>query len=416
VPRKSRCVSCTQPHTTVRSSWPSNFNVLPVVGKSFVDETFLVWTQNVLVKSCSLSSSFDCMVVSWLHLEESRKSHFFKNPESSSQMKNRFVSKAMASSSSHNTGIPLSTLLEWFKIRDTFFDQNWVSQNIPLALDLAADGQHPDARWLAEACAGKDVTTEGDGKRVFSALGQDDARALCFAWLLGDRRNLTSLRRSAELGFAFAQAFLAGRTRGEECFKFAQLAAAQGERDGFHMLGCCFRDGQGCEKDLDKAKENFFLASELCHVWAMNELGGLLDESDPQRWRWWGRSATLGDSWRLVSNFAKQVELFNAGSGSGGVVFAIGRALQGHVNEEARTIFGLYIADSRIGRAQQAIAFYDAQVKATKDAIRAWTLVGIHFNVVKDVRKLIAKLIWDSTRVLEMLLSFLRLDELCKGM
>jgi TPR repeat protein len=61
-------------------------------------------------------------------------------------------------------------------------------------------------------------------------------------------------------------------------------------------LGFCFRDGEGCEKDLDKAKENFLLASELGHVSAMIELGNLLDESDPQRWRWWGRAAALGDS------------------------------------------------------------------------------------------------------------------------
>jgi hypothetical protein len=40
--------------------------------------------------------------------------------------------------------------------------------------------QHPDARWLTEACAGKDVTTKEDAEAIFSALGQNDARALCF--------------------------------------------------------------------------------------------------------------------------------------------------------------------------------------------------------------------------------------------
>jgi hypothetical protein len=76
---------------------------------------------------------------------------------------------------------------------------------------------------------------------------------------------------------------------------------------------------------------------------------------------------------------------------------AIGQALQGHVNEQKRTIFSSdYRFDSRIGPAKQAIAFYDAQIKATKDAMRPWTQVGIKLKVVKDVRKLIAKLIWDS--------------------
>jgi TPR repeat protein len=218
-----------------------------------------------------------------------------------------------------------------------------------------------------------------------------------FAWLLGNQEDLAPLRRSAELGFAWAQAMLAWKTQGYEKFKFAQLAATQGERDGYYWHGRCFRDGEGCEKDLDKSKENFLRASELGQVYAMTTLGLLLDESDPQRWRWWGRAAALGHIWNFLSSFVDQVELFNSGSGSAAIMFAIGQALQGHVDEEARTIFSSeYYIDSRIGPAKQAIAFYDAQIKATIDAMRAWTQVGIRWKVVKDVRKLIAKLIWDS--------------------
>jgi hypothetical protein len=211
---------------------------------------------------------------------------------------NSSFSQEMASSSSHNNnGIPLATLLEWYKIRDTFFGHNFVSQNIPLALELASSCQHPDARWLTEACAGKDVTTKEDAKRVFSALGQNDARALCFAWMLGDRRDLAPLRRSAELGFAFAQALMAGKTRRRGEVQVCSAGCCSRRARWLLLAWCCFRDGEGCEKDLDKAKENFLLASELGHVWAMIELGDLLDESDPQRWRWWGRAAALGDSW-----------------------------------------------------------------------------------------------------------------------
>jgi hypothetical protein len=303
-------------------------------------------------------------------------------------------------SSSRNNGIPLATLLEWYEIRDTFFGDNYVSQNIPFALEMCGSCQHPDACWLTDVCAGKDVRTKEVAHRVFSALGQNDARAMCFMWWCSDdegQRDLEPLRHSAELGFVFAQAWMARATQGKEKFKFAQPAAAQGEREGHVMLGCCFRDGHGCEKDLDKAKENFLLASELGDVSAMIVLGKMLNESDPQRWRWWGRAATVRYSWEFLSNFAEQVESFNSGSGSAVVMFAIGQALQGHVNEGARTIFiEKHDFDSRIGPAKQAIAFYEAQVKATKDAMRAWTQVGIKLKVVKDVRKLIAKLIWDS--------------------
>jgi TPR repeat protein len=306
----------------------------------------------------------------------------------------------MASSSSHNNGIPLVTLLEWYKTRDTLLGHNFVSQNIPLALELASSCQHPDARWLTEACAGKDVKTIEDVKQVFSALvGENDARALCFSWICCNwvEQDSPPLRRSAELDFAFAQAFLAGQTRDDEKFKFAQLAATQGERDGFFWLAFCFRDGDGCEADFGKAKENFLRASELGHVLAMGWLGELLEESDPQRWRWWGRAAALRYYWRFWSSFAQRVELFDSGSGSAPVMFAIGQALHGHVNEEAKTIFtSEFNFESLIGPAKQAIAFYEAQIQATKDAMRAWTHVGIKLKVVKDIRKLIAKLVWDS--------------------
>jgi TPR repeat protein len=96
---------------------------------------------------------------------------------------------------------------------------------------------------------------------------------------------------------------MADRTRGEEKFKFAQLAAAQGERDGLGWLGVCFRVGGGCEKNLNKAKEKFLLASELGDVSAMYELGRLLADSDPQRWRWWGRAAALGGTWKFFVQF-----------------------------------------------------------------------------------------------------------------
>jgi TPR repeat protein len=301
-------------------------------------------------------------------------------------MKHRFFSQEMASSSSHSNGIPLATQLEWYKIRDLFFGSDFVDRDTSLALEMASSCQHPDARWLTEACAGKDLNTIEDAKRIFSALGQNDARALSFAWLFGDLCDSTLLHPAAELGFAFAQAFLAGRTRLDERFKFAQLAAAQGERDGYYWLGRCFFDGIGCEKDLDKAKKSVMLSSEFGHVWAMIDVGELLDESDAQRWRWWGRAATHGASSSFLFNFAKQVELFNSGSGSAAVMLAIGRALQGHMNEQERTIFNngrKY--DTLIVPAKQAIAFYEAQIKATKDAMRAWTQVGIEFNVVKDI-------------------------------
>ena len=148
---------------------------------------------------------------------------------------------------------------------------------------------------------------------------------------------------------------------------------------------------------MKQAKENFLCANKFGDVFSVGFLGDLFDESHVQCWNWWGRAAAVDWSSSFVSNFSKHAEIFNSGSAGAVVIFAIGLALQGHVNEEERTIFtSANDFDSLIGPAKQAISFYEEQIKATKDAIKTWGLVGVKLNVVKDVRRLIAKLIWDS--------------------
>lgn len=298
----------------------------------------------------------------------------------------------MTSSSSHT---PMHLALAWYKIRDMLFGQNEVSRNIPLALQLAASCDHPEARWLNDVCAGKSVETDVKAKEVFLAQGENDARALCFAWMCGARsgcNNMAPLRRSAELGYAFAQSLIAQQfAKGKQCFQFAQLAAAQEERDGFYWLGVNFAYGHGCEKDWDRAKHNLLIASDFGHAWACIELALLFDESDPNHWRHLCVAAARDLSYvflRGVSNksFESRSKVIN---------FLIGRALRGNVNVEMGKVFNV-CWENLVAPANQAISFYESQLAVCKLAINEWTKVGIRLKVGKDIRKLVGQMIWDS--------------------
>ncbi len=77
---------------------------------------------------------------------------------------------------------------------------------------------------------------------------------------------MTLLRRASEMGNAFACSTLCEQVwmeNEEEGFRLAQFAAALHEGDGFNWLGCCFRFGRGCEKDVNLATENISIAAEL---------------------------------------------------------------------------------------------------------------------------------------------------------
>jgi hypothetical protein len=244
--------------------------------------------------------------------------------------------------------------------------------------------------------AEKAVKTKHEAHVVFLAEEKKSPASLCFAALLYPW-NVVLLRQSADLGYPLAQARMASYTRGEERFRMANSAASERDREGIFWLGYCCQIGDGCEKDLDKARECYLVAAQLGLVLSMNALGFLLDESDPQRWFQWCRAAVLGDPNTFLADFSAQVEKFNSGSGNSSVMFQIGRALNGHVNVEERTIFGnKYVFDNHIVPANSSISIYKAQLAACRRAVNAWSHVGIHCGVVKDIRVFIGKLVWET--------------------
>ena len=119
------------------------------------------------------------------------------------------------------------TQLQYYEVRDTLLGRNFVKQDVTRALELASTCQHPEARWLTEIFAEKDVRTKQDARYVFLSQGNDDARALCFSALLSWSRDHARLRRSAEMGFAFAQAHCAA-TEGNR--RVAPPPACEGAR------------------------------------------------------------------------------------------------------------------------------------------------------------------------------------------
>lgn len=86
------------------------------------------------------------------------------------------------------------------------------------------------------------------------------------------------------------------------------------------------------------------------------------------------------------------------------VVFAIGRALKGHVDMERREIFGTYSPDDLVGPANQAIDFFAAQCAAARQAVDAWCLIALRIGndkLNRDIRKKIALLIWEARELAE---------------
>jgi hypothetical protein len=288
----------------------------------------------------------------------------------------------------------IEQLFAWYKIRDLCFGHNNVEINFEKALELAAVCLHPNAVWLTKLFDGRSASTLELATLVFREC-ENDARALCFAGMIG--WDDSELRLAAELGDAFAQAMMSAQTHGEASFRWAEKSAAQGERDGFFWLGRFYKDGLACEQNTEKAQENCWMAAQHGDVGAMVSYAKFLDPADPQRFVWLGKAAVLGEYGWFLGGMSEQMLKFNAGNGFANVVFVIGRILKGHFDKEKRTIFVRIASfDTYIDPASQALHFYDFQLRSYRRAVDTWTIIGMRNSVVRDVRKMIAMIIWDA--------------------
>jgi len=289
--------------------------------------------------------------------------------------------------------------LLWYRVRDTLLGRNSVQQSIELALELSATCKHPDAVWLTQLFVGKCVSSKEDARAVLLEEGKCDIQAMSFAALIEFpwSPDVLRLQRAATAGHAFAQAWCAGQAiHPTERFKFASQAVQQYERDGFYELGHCYQFAIGCSQDLVKAKENFMVASKLGHVKAMVSCGHILDSLDPQRFFYLGLAAARGCTEPFLSELRDQLNVFESSSAySSSSMFAIGKALSGHVCVEKKELFGERVPRALVVGGKRAVKFYSVQWRISRQIVDTWTLVGLRNGVVKDIRIQIGKIIWE---------------------
>ncbi len=281
-------------------------------------------------------------------------------------------------------------VIDWYKIRDTFLGHNYVKQDIKKAIELAAVCKHPDAVWLTKLFSGCHIINLTVARNILLKF-ESDPRVLCLVAMIC-YFNKEKLHQAANLGNAFAQSKMgwAAGNRVEDCIYWAQKSAAQGERDGFYALGHCYQHGHGCDKNIDKAKENFLIAVNLGLFDAKICLTQLLKKNDTTRIALLGELTKLGYRNRFFSEIEEQFAKFKAGTGHTEIIFAIGRVFKENIMEQS--IFSL--SSHRL--ANQALHFYNFQLQSYRKAVDTWTIISKRYNVVKDIRKLIGMIVWES--------------------
>jgi hypothetical protein len=280
-------------------------------------------------------------------------------------------------------GAALEAEMQWFGIVDAF-----CGMNFRLALERARTCAHPDAQWLSALYpveAVQEITF--DYLAVLEAQKSSDPRVLFF---LGAALDNGKLRESAELGYVPAQALMSevAETPDEQCM-WAEKATQSANRNALFQLALHLLTGQGCERDVARAERLLRQAASLGHTGAAMRLGKeFYAHDDWLRYHWFGVAleGRFPAARRALRSAAlRMVRWYDRRECTGRPLFEIGRALE---RDQGRP------KDAAQESVQRCVELYRQWVALAEEAIRCWTAVGRRLGVGRDMRRLIAQLLW----------------------
>ncbi len=288
-------------------------------------------------------------------------------------------------------------LIKWLYARSVFFgfDESW----FPAGLTLARQCENDEAQFFVSLFPCGAPASWVEAARAFHE-GGDDARCLCWGAECGQEPNNDEpMRRSAEKGYALGQALIVFYCLVWEEFEewaWLEKAAAQNEPEAMAALASRWWNGMERARDETRARQLWREAAELGHCWSQIEYAMYCCPQDSSEQIIWLRRASVQRNVKgyeaiycLVKIVQRQVDLYDEG-GSSRIVFEIGAAFTINASWQSASEDPLTI---RAG--ERAVKMHQQWRGEAKKAVLCWLWLSRDLGVAKDMRILIADLIWD---------------------
>ncbi len=274
--------------------------------------------------------------------------------------------------------------IKWFHARRVFFDSGSCSDG----LELARQSEHPDARLLVSLFPGSPPVVREEVYDAFMAR-QDDPRCLCWAGMfttLDEKQKL--YHRSAMGGCAMSQALVFGYRETVDRLEMLERGVAQGEPEALALRASLFWSGEEGQENKERAKQLWLQAALLGLPEAQFHFAEKCCARDfVSRFQWFGRAAM--QERKFVRPFLEAVD--SAAVQSGRALYEIGAAVAVIRKQECWPKFH----QTRKLAGERPFALYTRCNEEAKRAVLCWLWFSRTTNVVKDIRLLIADLIWD---------------------
>jgi hypothetical protein len=252
----------------------------------------------------------------------------------------------------------------------------------------------PDAVWLSSLFPAGVAVTRQQMAEMMLQQG-DDPRAMHLAVVTGGYDHIARLERAAAAGYAPAQAALSYCREGAEQLEWAEKAAHQGNRAGIMHLGWMLQCGEGCEKDEEGGVELYRLAAELESGFAQHSYALSFGRLD-YRWNvWWERAAEKGVNARLYIAAVVQLLPYFEDGEQGRILHTVAPRIRPALDAPSGKPFGVLCSEKDLSGLQRLLQLHRTMMESARTAIDCWSMAARQRGLVKDLRVVIAKMVWE---------------------
>ena len=257
----------------------------------------------------------------------------------------------------------------------------------------------PEMRWLAELfpLEEEQVSDEVAVQRLgeWCAAHPDDATAL--RYLAKAREDEALMRKAASMGDEWAMSkvcYLSSTNEGK--FQMAWASAEKGGADGTCNLMRCFESGIGCVRNEIFAGELLERAADLGSFLSCYEYVERDEMNAAHRVKHLIGFFGLETSATNVICKDLQKILLKPSRDEDVVLFEVGEMFRGNIDFEKGTAFGKLVWSGHLEILSQVAVLHNRRCNVVREACVTWVLFAKRIGINKDVRRLIARMVWET--------------------
>ncbi len=252
----------------------------------------------------------------------------------------------------------------WYDARDTFLGMNYKVRCMAKGVEMARQCQEDDAKWL---CSVFPEEPPHDTQSAYHAIlaSEDTPRAKCYAALLVHNRDL--LLDAAKLGYPLAIV---------ESHYGVSATIPSLERNMYALRGHQLRHQNAVE-----AAKHYIVAAELGHVISQHYLALCYTEACQKRYYWLAEAMDGGRSEATMDFSCFMRDAYRTDCKP--TMFLIGEQLTYRKHCMTGSILAIILRNHYLSVSQRATR-----------AINTWLMVAKWLGVVRDIRNVVAKMLW----------------------